>query len=201
MILLLPNATTQVHANGSKGDLADSFAFHTFFPNVVQPPIALVCGAIFAVLVRLRVCRKTVRRYDMAGGAGGVGGGPGGGAISISLPGVEPGGGHDTERRRQIALRALSERLNRPTPPSTAAATPQKEAEAALLTTAGEAAASWPNLEEEEETTTKPSSSGVSPSVHVPVPDQGTKAEEEDVEAKKKAAEPKEESLITIEDK
>ena len=37
-------------------------------------------------------------------------GGSGTGSISISLPGVE---NHDTERRRQIALKALSDRLSK----------------------------------------------------------------------------------------
>ncbi len=137
---------TQVHANGTKGDLADSFAFHTFFPNVIQPPVALICNAIFAVLVRLRLCRKPVRRYDIAAPQGA------GGAISISLPGAEPS--HDTERRRQIALRALSERLNRgATPPLSAQQQQQESAE--LLNSSGEAN-SWPNLEGEA-------------TVHVPV--------------------------------
>ena len=44
----------------------------------------------------------------MAGGS--VQGGGGAGSISISLPGVE---NHDTERRRQIALKALSDRLSK----------------------------------------------------------------------------------------
>ncbi len=146
---------------------------------MLQPPIALVCGAVFALLVRLRVCRKPVRRYDV--GARGPGGAAGGGAdaISISLPGVEPS--HDTERRRQIALRALSERLNRgATPPplvqsaaeaaaaeSPAAAArqpppPPQGAAAPLLSATGDAAggSSWPNLEEKED---------AAPSVHVPV--------------------------------
>ena len=41
---------------------------------------------------------------------GSVRGGAGAGSISISLPGVE---NHDTERRRQIALKALSDRLSK----------------------------------------------------------------------------------------
>merc|ERR1712241_952401 len=92
----------QLHANGSRGDTADSFSFASFFPNVMQPPI----NACFSILVRLRICKKRVRRYDIGGGSS-SGAGP---AISISLPGVD---NHDTERRRQIALKALSDRLNK----------------------------------------------------------------------------------------
>ncbi len=197
----------QVHANGSKGDLADSFAFHTFFPNVLQPPIALVCGAVFAVLVRMRVCRKPIRRYDIAGGVGGAPGG-GGGAISISLPGVEPS--HDTERRRQIALKALSERLNKGG--SSAQQEQQQQEKAALLTTSGEAAQSWPNLEEEEETETasKPPTAmaAAAPSVHVPIEQQKQQQQQQQSESSRAeegvsdaAGTKGEDALITIDDK
>lgn len=91
----------QLHANGSRGDTADSFSFASFFPNVMQPPI----NACFSLLVRLRICKKRVRRYDIGGGSS-----SGGPAISISLPGVD---NHDTERRRQIALKALKDRLSK----------------------------------------------------------------------------------------
>jgi len=62
-------------------------------------------------LVKVRICRRPIRRYDVGGGS--VSGAPvpgGGPSISISLPGVD---NHDTERRRQIALKALSDRLNK----------------------------------------------------------------------------------------
>merc|ERR1719237_873513 len=49
--------------------------------------------------------KKRVRRYDIGGGSS-----SGGPAISISLPGVD---NHDTERRRQIALKALKDRLSK----------------------------------------------------------------------------------------
>ena len=42
----------QVHSNGSKGDLADSFAFSTLFPNVLQPPVAVLSNTVFLLLVR-----------------------------------------------------------------------------------------------------------------------------------------------------
>ena len=44
-----------MHGNGARGDMADSFAFATFFPNVVQPPIAVICNTIFSVLVKVRL--------------------------------------------------------------------------------------------------------------------------------------------------
>ena len=45
----------------------------------------------------------------------GAGGNGSSGTISISLPGVE---NHDTERRRQIALKALKDRLSKSEQPS-----------------------------------------------------------------------------------
>ena len=133
----------QMHANGSRGDTADGFAFASFFPNVIQPPVAVFGNTLFSllgkdsllynemlsiktqhhdisfinlylfILVRLKVCKRPIRRYDVSGGGlagGSVHGGGGAGSISISLPGVE---NHDTERRRQIALKALSDRLSK----------------------------------------------------------------------------------------
>merc|ERR1712025_599494 len=89
-----------VHSNGSRGDFADSFAFSTLFPNVLQPPVSVLSNTIFSILVKCKICKKPVRRYDVGAPAG----------ITISLPGAES---QDAERRRQIALRALSERLSK----------------------------------------------------------------------------------------
>ena len=81
--------------------MADSFAFATFFPNVVQPPIAVICNTIFSVLVKVRrlfhasfaqplsntidvfqvrICKRPVRKYDMGSASS---------SISISLPGKQ----------------------------------------------------------------------------------------------------------------
>lgn len=90
----------QVHSNGSKGDTAESFSFATLFPNVLQPGVSVLANTVFACLVRCKICKKQVRRYDVGAPTG----------ITISLPGADS---QDAERRRQIALRALSERLNK----------------------------------------------------------------------------------------
>ena len=55
------------------------------------------------VLLKCKVCKKPVRRYDIGAPTG----------ITISVPGAES---QDAERRRQIALRALSERLSKTEP-------------------------------------------------------------------------------------
>lgn len=90
----------QRHSNGSRGDMADYFTFASFFPNVIQPPIALVSNTIHGALVKVGICRKVVRRFDISNPTG----------VTISVPGADQ---HDMERRRQIALKALSDRLSK----------------------------------------------------------------------------------------
>ncbi|KAI5711973.1 hypothetical protein M8J75_004719 [Diaphorina citri] len=89
----------QYHTNGTRGDMADNFNFANFFPTIIQPPIAVVCNTIHEFLVRIGLCRKMVRKFDMSVA-------PSSG-ITITLPGIDP---NDAERRRQLALKALNER-------------------------------------------------------------------------------------------
>jgi len=93
----------QVHSNGLKGDLAESFSFATLFPTVLQPGVSVISNTIFMVLISCKVCTRPVQKYDIGAPAG----------ITISVPGTES---QDAERRRQIALRALSERLTKAEP-------------------------------------------------------------------------------------
>nr|CAH7769111.1 unnamed protein product [Callosobruchus chinensis] len=95
----------QKHSNGTRGDMADYFTIASFFPNVVQPPIAMISNTIYSGLVKIGLCRKVVRKYDVANPVG----------VTISIPGSSSSNidHHDTERRRQIALKALSERLSK----------------------------------------------------------------------------------------
>ncbi|XP_030062041.1 transmembrane protein 115 [Microcaecilia unicolor] len=89
----------QRHSRG-RGDMSDHFAFATFFPEILQPVVGLVASLVHRVLVKVRICRKTVKRYDVGAPS----------SITISLPGTDP---QDAERRRQLALKALNERLKR----------------------------------------------------------------------------------------
>lgn len=104
----------QRHSRG-RGDMSDHFAFATFFPEILQPLVGLVANLVHGVLVKVRICRKTVKRYDVGAPS----------SITISLPGTDP---QDAERRRQLALKALNERLQRVDDQS-----------------------SWPSMEEEED--------------------------------------------------
>ncbi|PKU32295.1 hypothetical protein llap_17398 [Limosa lapponica baueri] len=89
----------QRHSRG-RGDMSDHFAFATFFPEILQPVVGLVANLVHGILVKVKVCRKTVKRYDVGAPS----------SITISLPGTDP---QDAERRRQLALKALNERLKR----------------------------------------------------------------------------------------
>ncbi|XP_026328332.1 transmembrane protein 115 [Hyposmocoma kahamanoa] len=91
----------QRHSSGSRGDMADNFSFDNFFPTVLQPVVRGILGPPHRCLVRLGVCSAQPRRVHLAISPRGV---------TISMPGVEP---QDMERRRQIALKALSERLSK----------------------------------------------------------------------------------------
>ncbi|CAH1783029.1 unnamed protein product, partial [Owenia fusiformis] len=90
----------QKHSNGNRGDMAESFSFASFFPDVIQPFIAVICNTIFSALVKIKVCKKPQRRYDVSSPS----------TITISLPGTDP---LDAERRRKLALTALNERLSK----------------------------------------------------------------------------------------
>uniref|UniRef100_H3CKL4 Transmembrane protein 115 n=1 Tax=Tetraodon nigroviridis TaxID=99883 RepID=H3CKL4_TETNG len=89
----------QKHSRG-RGDMSDHFAFASFFPEALQPPVGLLAGLVHSALVKIKVCRKMVKRYDVGAPS----------SITISLPGTDP---QDAERRRQLALKALNERLKR----------------------------------------------------------------------------------------
>ncbi|XP_027632193.1 protein amnionless [Tupaia chinensis] len=89
----------QRHSRG-RGDMADHFAFATFFPEILQPVVGLLANLVHGLLVKVRICQKTVKRYDVGAPS----------SITISLPGTDP---QDAERRRQLALKALNERLKR----------------------------------------------------------------------------------------
>lgn len=103
---------TSTDGLGIKGDASETFSFACFFPDVVQPPIALVCDNIYTVLVTLRICTP-FSAEDIASGneqalaRGDVG------LPNILNNGRARGAGkrEEAERRRALALRALDQRL------------------------------------------------------------------------------------------
>lgn len=90
----------QKHNNGNRGDMADNFMFASFFPDAISPFIAIISNTIFIALIKLKICKKPQRKYDMASST----------TITVSLPGTDP---QDAERRRQLALKALNDRLSK----------------------------------------------------------------------------------------
>uniref|UniRef100_A0A8B9PRF1 Transmembrane protein 115 n=1 Tax=Apteryx owenii TaxID=8824 RepID=A0A8B9PRF1_APTOW len=80
----------QRHSRG-RGDMSDHFAFATFFPEILQPVVGLVANLVHSILVKVKVCRKTVKRYDVGAPS----------SITISLPGTDP---QDAERRRSLMV-------------------------------------------------------------------------------------------------
>lgn len=63
----------------------------SFFPNVIQPPIAIVSNIIYGGLVKIGLCRKVVKRFDISNPTG----------VTVSVPGVDQ---HDMERRRYYCI-------------------------------------------------------------------------------------------------
>ncbi|BFZ10529.1 hypothetical protein BsWGS_13568 [Bradybaena similaris] len=113
----------QKQSDGNRGDMADNFSFASFFPSQLQPPIAVFANTVFSGLVRFKLCKKPQRRYDVSSST----------TITVTLPGTEP---RDAERRKQLAIKALNERLSKV-----------------------DSAPNWPALDDDDEDNEKPASS------------------------------------------
>jgi len=120
----------QKHNNKTTGDSADHFMFASFFPEPISPVVGVVANTFFSLLVRMKICKRQVHRYDLAG--------DGRGSITVSLPGTNA---EDAERRRQIALKALNERLSK----------------------MEDATPSWPSMDDDEATTSSSSEKATTP--------------------------------------
>ena len=73
--------------NRGRGDSAETFAFKTFFPPPLESPVGILSDAVFKVLLKLRICRKTSYRYDVGAPS----------KITLTLSGIDA---LDAERRR-----------------------------------------------------------------------------------------------------
>lgn len=107
-------AGTGTDTQGAKGDASETFAFATFFPDVVQPPIAAFCDQIFALLCAAKVCTpfsdEAVAASNEQAAARGDAGLPTFIKQSRGLKGMSKR--EEAERRRALAMRALDQRLN-----------------------------------------------------------------------------------------
>lgn len=97
-----------------RGDASETFAFAYFWPDAVEPSIAVVADSIYKALVTLRVCTpfsaeeiESSNEQAMVRGEGSL--------PSLLNPGVRRAGGgkrEEAERRRALALKALDQRLS-----------------------------------------------------------------------------------------
>jgi membrane associated rhomboid family serine protease len=107
----ISGATTD--GKGMKGDASETFAFATFFPQVIQPPITAVSNQIYIIMCNLKLCTPFSEEEITSGNEQAAARGEGG------LPTFNRAGGargmtkrEEAERRRALALKALDERLN-----------------------------------------------------------------------------------------
>lgn len=56
---------------------------------MIQPPISVASNSIHSVFVKIGLCKKVVRRFDMTNPTG----------VTVSVPGADH---HDMERRRLV---------------------------------------------------------------------------------------------------
>lgn len=119
-----------------KGDASDTFSFAAFWPDVVQPPIAALSDAVYNVVIALRLCTP-FSAADVDAGNEQANAREGGKELPSLLQSGRGGARGEAERRRQLALRALDQRLNaaqqtKPQSaraPGPAAVTPKTESE------------------------------------------------------------------------
>lgn len=107
---------------GVRGDASETFAFATFFPDVVQPPISAVCNQIFDFLCTIKLCTPFSDEAIAISNEHAAARGEGGLPTFVKQPRGFKGMSkrEEAERRRALALRALDQRLNNPTRPATA---------------------------------------------------------------------------------
>ena len=56
----------------------------------VQPLIAAISNTVFNIFVKIKLCKKPQKKYNLGAAS----------TITVSLPGTDP---HDAERRRFVA--------------------------------------------------------------------------------------------------
>ena len=89
----------------TRGDASETFAFATFFPSVIQPPIAAFADQIYTLCCKLKLIRPfsdeaVVSSNELVASRG-----------EATLPTTTNQAYSAAERRRQLALKALDDRL------------------------------------------------------------------------------------------
>ena len=99
---------------GLRGDASETFAFATFFPDVMQPPIAAISDQVYNTLVTLGACTPFSAEDIASGNERAAARGEAGLPSLLNNVGRGRGSGkrEEAERRRALALKALDARLN-----------------------------------------------------------------------------------------
>ncbi|VDM95489.1 unnamed protein product [Thelazia callipaeda] len=83
-----------------RGDANEHFAWETLFPSKLQPFMRVLSSTAYSCLIKTHFCKPMARHIDLSHLD----------SLSVIIPNLQS---KDTERRRQKALRDLTERLNR----------------------------------------------------------------------------------------
>ena len=105
---------TSTNGLGIKGDASETFAFACLFPDVMQPPIAFVADQIYTLLVTVKILRPFSADDIASGNQQVMARGEAGLPTLLSTPrggNSSRGKREEAERRRQLALKALDQRL------------------------------------------------------------------------------------------
>jgi membrane associated rhomboid family serine protease len=104
---------TTTSGKGIKGDASETFAFATFFPDRIQPPIAAVCDQIFILFCNMKLCVPFSEEAIVSGNEQVAARGEGGLPSLLNQGKGAKGMGkrEEAERRRALALKALDQRL------------------------------------------------------------------------------------------
>ncbi|KAL8908136.1 MAG: hypothetical protein Q9171_005579 [Xanthocarpia ochracea] len=97
-----------------RGDASETFAFVSFWPNAIQPPIAAIADGLYNALVAIRVCTPFTAEDVELGNEQATARGEGG-LPNLLDHGASKAGRNkqeDAERRRALALKALDQRLH-----------------------------------------------------------------------------------------
>lgn len=91
--------------NSIRGDASETFAFATFFPTAVQAPVGRVCDQIYLIACRLKLISSFSDESVSVGNEQAAA------RRDSILPTSTNNAYAAAERRRQLALQALDERL------------------------------------------------------------------------------------------
>ncbi|KAL9593361.1 MAG: hypothetical protein Q9179_005925 [Wetmoreana sp. 5 TL-2023] len=97
-----------------RGDASETFAFAYFWPDAIQPPVAVIADSIYNTLVTFRVCTPFTAEDVQTGNEQATARGEGGLPSILNRSGSRHGRNkqEEAERRRALALKALDQRLH-----------------------------------------------------------------------------------------